>query len=91
MLDSRREKLESGARKANDKFTRAAERESEFLRDRQKNRDAEDAKASRLRTLRLAKEAADKETEALQGAEKGVTKAKRTVSRAAAKAAVSSG
>lgn len=74
MLNANREKLAFATRKASDKFGRAAEREAEFLKDRQKTRDAEAAKTSRLRELRMAKEAADKEAAANRTAEKDVTR-----------------
>lgn len=70
MLESKRAKMESATRTANEKFARAAEREAEFRRERQKRLAADDAKTAKLRALRLAKEAADREEHARAEAEK---------------------
>jgi hypothetical protein len=77
MLESKRDKIERATQTAKDKFARATEREAEFRRQRQKVSDADSVKTARLRALRLAKEAADKETEAREAAEKAATKPKR--------------
>jgi hypothetical protein len=69
-LESRREKIERATQTANDKFARVSERDVEFRRTRQKALDADAAKTARLRALRLAKEAADKEVAARQEAER---------------------
>lgn len=61
MLESDRERRERTSQRANEKFARALEREEGFLRERQKERDADAAKIARLRALRLAKEASVRE------------------------------
>jgi hypothetical protein len=70
MLDVKRERIEAATRKAADRFARAAEREVRFLSERQKARDLDAAKTTRLRALRLAKEATDREAQAKIAAEK---------------------
>jgi hypothetical protein len=77
MLVSKREKIEKATQSANDKFARASEREAEFRRERQKQLDADSVKTTRLRALRLAKEAADREVEAKAAAEKPSPRVKR--------------
>lgn len=90
MLESKREKIESAMRKANDRFARAAEREAEFQKERQKHLDADAAKTARLRALRLAKEAEDREIQAKEAAEKrAAAEAKRANSRVRKSAASS--
>jgi hypothetical protein len=79
MLDTNRDKLAFATRKARDKFSHAAEREAEFLRDRQKTRDAEATKTAHLRELRMAKEAADKEAAAVRTAEKNTARKTKSV------------
>ena len=54
-------KKHTALRKAEDQFTRAANREQQFRNERDKAKAADAAKIARLRALRLAKEAADKE------------------------------
>jgi hypothetical protein len=58
-VDSRKQ---NAYRKAEDQFTRAARREDTFRQERAKADAADAAKVARLRNLRLAKEAADKQT-----------------------------
>ena len=70
MLESKRDKIVRATQSANDKFTRMNEREAEFRRERKKQLDADAAKTTRLRALRLAKEAAEKEAQAKAAAEK---------------------
>jgi hypothetical protein len=64
MLASKRATIKLATQTANEKFTRADEREAAFRRERQKQRDDDAAKTVRLRALRLAKEAAEKEARA---------------------------
>jgi hypothetical protein len=70
MLASKRANIERATSSANDKFARANERDAEFRRERQKQRDLDDAKTARLRALRLEKEAAEKEARAKARIEK---------------------
>jgi hypothetical protein len=70
MREAERAKIERATQSANERFARANEREAEFHRERQKQRDADAAKTARLRALRLAKEAAEKEARAKAAAEK---------------------
>ncbi len=70
MLESKRATIEGATQTANEKFARAEEREAEFRRDRQKQRDDDAAKTMRLRALRLAKEAAEREARAKAANEK---------------------
>ncbi len=70
MLESKRDKIVRATQSANEKFTRVNEREAEFRRERKKQQDADAAKTTRLRALRLAKEAAEKEAQAKAAAEK---------------------
>ncbi len=70
MLESKRAKMESAARNANDKFARAEAREAEFRNDRQKRLDADAVKTAKLRALRMAKETADREVQEREAAEK---------------------
>jgi hypothetical protein len=79
MLESKRDKIEKATQTAKDKFARAVEREADFRRERQKLRDADAAKTARLRALRFAKEAADKETQAREAVEKRLPRSKRSV------------
>jgi hypothetical protein len=70
MLDSKRERMEKAMRNAGDRFARAAEREAQFRQERQKRLDADASKTAKLRTLRLAKEAVDKEVQEKAAADK---------------------
>jgi hypothetical protein len=70
MLESKREKLLSATRNANERLARNAARDAEFLREREKRFQADAVKTARLRGLRLAKEAADRETLAREADEK---------------------
>jgi hypothetical protein len=84
MLESRRAKLQSATRTAKEKFALAADRDAEFRRERQKQSDAEDVKVAKLRGLRLAKEAADRDEKAREDAEKqAAAAAKRAAARPA--------
>ena len=54
--------IKNGAhRKTQDYFARTAQRDSALKQEREKEKAADVAKTARLRALRLAKEAADKE------------------------------
>jgi hypothetical protein len=77
MLESKRDKIEKATQTAKDKFARAIEREADFRRERKKSLDADGVKTARLRALRLAKEAADREAQAKAAAEKPVARTKR--------------
>ncbi len=70
MLQSKRDKVATATRHANEKFAKAAAREAEFLRERERLLQVDAAKTARLRALRLAKEAADRETLAKEAEEK---------------------
>ena len=70
MREAERTKIERATQSANDRFARANAREAEYVRERQKQRDADDTKTTRLRALRLAKEAAEKEAQAKAAVEK---------------------
>jgi len=61
-------RAEEARRKAQDHFTKAKERESAFIRERDKAEAAQAAKTAKLRALRLAKEAEDRQNEALKPA-----------------------
>jgi len=82
MLQSKRDKFASATQQANEKFTKAAAREAEFLREKEKLFQADAAKTARLRALRLAKEAADREALAKETEEKRAEAAARPVRRA---------
>ena len=69
MLASKREKILNATRNAADKFAKAAQRDAEFVRERDRLQQLDAAKTARLRALRLAKEAADRETQAREAAE----------------------
>jgi len=64
MLLSKRDKIQAATQNANDKFAKLAKREEEFQRERVRLRDLDAAKTARLKALRLAKEAADREIRA---------------------------
>jgi hypothetical protein len=57
-------KKQTALRKAEDQFTRAANRDAAFRAERDKIASVEAAKTARLRALRLAKEEADREAAA---------------------------
>jgi hypothetical protein len=61
MIESRRHQIESAKRTASEKFARTAAREADFWREKTKRDQAEIAKIARLKALRLAKEAEDRE------------------------------
>lgn len=82
MLQSKRDKFASATQHANEKFAKAAAREAEFLREKEKLFQADAAKTARLRALRLAKEAADREAQAREVEEKRAAAAARPVRRA---------
>ena len=79
MLELKREKIEKATRSANDKFARAEAREADFRMERQKRLDADAVKTVKLRALRMAKEATEREARAKVLAEKqAAIEAKRT-------------
>lgn len=82
MLQSKRDKVASATQHANEKFAKAAAREAEFLREKEKLFQADAAKTARLRALRLAKEAADREVLEKAAEEKRAAAAARPVRRA---------
>jgi hypothetical protein len=81
MLQSKRDKFASATQHANEKFAKAAAREAEFLREKEKLFQADAAKTARLKALRLAKEAADREALAREIEEKRAAAAARPVRR----------
>jgi hypothetical protein len=82
-LESRRAKQEGTHQKSQDRLAKAAARQAEVLREKEKSVQADAVKTARLRGLRLAKEAADKELLAKEAAEKVLSSAqsKRTGSK----------
>ncbi|MGH6980379.1 MAG: hypothetical protein ACREFC_04160 [Stellaceae bacterium] len=72
MLVSKRDKILTATQNANDKFAKAAKREEEFQRERGRLQQLDAAKTARLKALRLAKEAADRETQERESGEKKV-------------------
>jgi hypothetical protein len=64
MQGSERARRPYGALTASEKRALVTAREAEFLKNRQKVRDADLAKTARLRALRLAKQAADRDAAA---------------------------
>ncbi len=85
MLQSKRDKFASATQHANEKFAKAAAREAEFLREKEKLFQADAAKTARLRALRLAKEAADREALAKETEEKRAAAAAARLGRRARK------
>lgn len=75
MLESRRDKPEGSHHKSQDRLAKAAARQAEVQRDKEKSFQADAAKTARLRALRLAKEAADKELLAKETTEKALAAA----------------
>jgi hypothetical protein len=69
-------KLNSGQKGAQKYFTKTAQGAALATETRKKERDAGTAKMAKLRALRLAKEAQDKEAEELRAKEAGVVPAK---------------
>lgn len=59
-------RADEARRRAHDHFSKAQERESAFIREREKAEAAQAAKTARLRALRLAKEEEDRRNEALK-------------------------
>lgn len=55
---------------AEESRSRAVQREAEFFKERKRVQDANQAKTMRLKALRLAKEAVDREAAAVAAAEK---------------------
>jgi len=65
---------------AEEKFAQARSRDDAALKERQQAEHKRDAKVERLRALRLAKEAADREAEAQAKADKPARKHRKTQS-----------
>jgi hypothetical protein len=65
-MATRNDQRESARGKAEDLLSRSKQRETERLTNQEKERLAQDEKIARLRTLRLAKEATDKQSGPLQ-------------------------
>ena len=82
MLQSKRDKFAAATQHANEKFAKAAAREAEFLREKEKLFQADAAKTARLRALRLAKEEADRAAQAKEAEEKRAAPSPRPVRRA---------
>ncbi len=59
-------RAEEARRRAQEHFSKAQERESAFVREREKAEAAQAAKTARLRALRLAKEEEDRRNAALK-------------------------
>jgi hypothetical protein len=70
MLESKRNKAESARRNAGEKFARLAQSEAEFWREKERRLSADAVKTDRLRGLRLAKEAAEREVRAKEAQDK---------------------
>jgi hypothetical protein len=70
MLGSKRDQQEGARQKAFDRFAKAAERESDFRKEKDRIFNADAAKTAKLRALRMAKEAVDQELAAKAAAEK---------------------
>jgi hypothetical protein len=68
MIEEKRNKIENAKRTAGEKFARMAAREADFWREKEKQDQVQVAKGARLRALRLAKEAEDRETRAKEDA-----------------------
>ena len=62
MMKMTERKLRVAREKAEQAFTESMRREAAFIEERNRIRSANDEKTARLRALRLAKEADDKET-----------------------------
>jgi hypothetical protein len=75
MMKSREVRDEAARRKAQDQFAKVKQRDADALKDREKVQAAEAAKTARLRALRLAKEAIDKDTAEKEAAEKAAAAA----------------
>ncbi|HEY7991129.1 MAG TPA: hypothetical protein VID77_07045 [Stellaceae bacterium] len=68
MLASKRDKILNATRNAADKFAKAAQRDADFVRERERLHQLDAAKTAKLKAMRLAKEAADRETAAQEAA-----------------------
>ncbi len=66
MLNSKRSRDEEARRKAQEHFDRIKQRDAEILKERERLLQADAEKTTRLRALRLAKEAAEKAALALK-------------------------
>ena len=77
-------------RKSQEQLAKVKQRDADALREREKAQAADAAKTVRLRTLRLAKEAADKSAAEQAAAEKAAAKAKPQAKTSKPKAAAKS-
>ena len=73
MMEHQGSKAFEARQRAEDKFTKAKKRDTEVMDFQRQRQNAEEAKFQRLRALRLAKEAADRETQAKADAEAALT------------------
>ncbi len=85
MMKSERSRTEDARRRAQEQFAKTKQRNADTLKDRERVRQATAAKTARLRALRLAKEAADKEALARDAAEKATSAKDATALKAAAR------
>lgn len=69
MLNSRRSRDEEARRKAQEHFDKIKRRDAEAVKERERLQQADAEKTDRLRALRLAKEAAEKEALAFKAAQ----------------------
>lgn len=69
MMEHQGSKSFEARQRAEDKFTKAKKRDAEVMNFQRQRQDAEQTKLVRLRALRLAKEAADRESQAKVEAE----------------------
>lgn len=69
MMEHQGSKSSEARQRAEDKFAKAKKRDAEVMDFQRQRQDAEQSKLQRLRALRLAKEAADRETLAKAEAE----------------------
>ena len=76
MMEDQRSKAFAARQRAEDKFAKAKKRDAEVMKFQRQRQDAEQTKLQRLRALRLAKEAADRENLAKVEAEAALAEPK---------------
>jgi hypothetical protein len=76
MMEHQGSKALEARQRADDKFAKAKKRDAEVMNLQRQHQNAEQAKLQRLRALRLAKEAADRENLAKLEAEAALTRPK---------------
>jgi hypothetical protein len=76
MMEHQGSKALEARQRADDKFAKAKKRDAEVMNLQRQHQNAEQAKFQRLRALRLAKEAADRENLAKLEAEAALTRPK---------------